>query len=153
MARGDEFPGVSDRLREMFMARGYWYTYKHRPEITRFCHRFSDYDPRTVASWLNPTNPTRPSLQNLQRLANDLECSMLYLLHGRRIYDDPEWSRLMAMREQIHQRDRDEAATTDRRQRRREPQSEGNDANEHVGPLTGSPDEEDYVTGLELRLP
>ena len=106
----EEFPGVPNRLRAAWHARGFWHLDRNSPQIARFCRRYPGYDPQIVGQWLKADSNRRPSYANLQRLANDLNWSALYLLHGRRILDDPEWSRLVAIREAILKREQEEEA-------------------------------------------
>jgi transcriptional regulator with XRE-family HTH domain len=117
MAVSGEFPGVGDRLRAAFRDRGFWPRGRKGPQITEFCRRYAGYDRRAVARWLNPRARQRPSLPRLQQLAKDLETSVAYLLLGPAIFVEPEWSRLLAIRQRSLDQAHDETIPGGRKRR------------------------------------
>ena len=77
MARGEKFPGVSERIKERLEALGYWKN--DRPDVTRFA-RERGYLPSYVYKWLN--EKVVPDYANLHKLAADLGVPMAWILFG-----------------------------------------------------------------------
>lgn len=98
-ARDEEFVGLRERLWIALYEAGYWDEKRQAPSAAKFCARFSGYDAKFLASWLNPRERRRPNLAELKRIAMDLGISYTHLLLGRRVFDSPEWERLETARQ------------------------------------------------------
>jgi len=74
-----EEANTPERLRTLLRHRGYWKD--DRPDVGRFC-REKGYLPQSVYSWLRGVEPRHEALR---RLADDLACSVEWLVAGAAI--------------------------------------------------------------------
>lgn len=105
----EEFVGVTERLRAAMQARGFWNAERDGPAIARFCRTYPQFDARYMALWVNLRVKRRPSLRTLRQLADVLGVSVSYLLLGPSIYEDQEWTRILAHRRTGHPNPKKEA--------------------------------------------
>src|SRR5262245_19942610 len=93
----DEFPGVGQRLRAAFKARGYWDRQRHTVMSSRFAADHPHHDRKAIAFWTHPKRPRRPQLKNLRILAHDLHTSFSYLLLGDSVLEEQEQTYLIEL--------------------------------------------------------